>query len=108
MDRLHVGGRPCILLGSSARWDEEGDSDEQDTTEHRCFHSIRAIAVRGYDVRMRIMRLFWAGVQIESEGATLVIDLLEHTAPIRSLMGDPRLPLAFAAQVLDAALVTHL
>ena len=28
----------------------------------------------------------------QSEGATLYIDLLEHTAPIRSLMGDPRLP----------------
>jgi L-ascorbate metabolism protein UlaG (beta-lactamase superfamily) len=57
---------------------------------------------------MRIVRLFWAGVQIESEGATLVIDLLEHTAPIRSLMGDPRLPIVFAPEVLDLALVTHL
>jgi L-ascorbate metabolism protein UlaG (beta-lactamase superfamily) len=57
---------------------------------------------------MRIVRLFWAGVEIESEGATLVIDLLEHTAPIRSLMGDPRLPIVFGSEVLDFALVTHL
>jgi L-ascorbate metabolism protein UlaG (beta-lactamase superfamily) len=57
---------------------------------------------------MRIVRLFWAGVQIESEGATLVIDLLEHTAPIRSLMGDPRLPMVFGQEFLDFALVTHL
>ena len=57
---------------------------------------------------MRIVRLSWAGVQIESEGATLVIDLLEHTAPIRSFMGDPRLPIVFGPEVLDLALVTHL
>lgn len=57
---------------------------------------------------MRIVRLFWAGVQIESEGATLVIDLLEHTAPIHSLMGDSRLPIVFGPEVLDFALVTHL
>jgi L-ascorbate metabolism protein UlaG (beta-lactamase superfamily) len=57
---------------------------------------------------MRIVRLFWAGVQIESEGATLVIDLLEHTAPIRSLMGDPRLPIALGSEYLNFSLVTHL
>jgi len=71
-------------------------------------HSVRAIAATRYDVRMRIVRLFWAGVQIESEGATLVIDLLEHTAPIRSLMGEPRLPIVFGSEFLDFALVTHL
>jgi L-ascorbate metabolism protein UlaG (beta-lactamase superfamily) len=57
---------------------------------------------------MRIVRLFWAGVQIESQGATLVIDLLEQTAPIRPFMGDPRLPIVFGPEVLDFALVTHL
>jgi L-ascorbate metabolism protein UlaG (beta-lactamase superfamily) len=57
---------------------------------------------------MRIRRLFWAGVQIESNGATLVIDLLEHTAPIRAFMGDPRSPIVFGSEVLDFALVTHL
>ena len=57
---------------------------------------------------MRIVRLFWAGVQIESQGATLVIDLLEQTAPIRTLMGDPRLPIVFGSEVLDFAFVTHL
>src|SRR6202453_355192 len=57
---------------------------------------------------MRIVRLSWAGVQIESERATLVIDLLEHTAPIRSFMGDPRLPIIVGPEVLDLALVTHL
>ena len=50
---------------------------------------------------------FWAGVEIESEGATLVIDLLEHTGPIRSFMGDPRLPIVFGSELLDFALVTH-
>jgi L-ascorbate metabolism protein UlaG (beta-lactamase superfamily) len=54
------------------------------------------------------MRLFWAGVQIESEGATLVIDLLEHAAPIRSLMGDPRLPIVFGSESLEFELVIHL
>jgi L-ascorbate metabolism protein UlaG (beta-lactamase superfamily) len=57
---------------------------------------------------MRIVRLSWAGVQIESEGATLVIDLLEHTSSIRSFMGDPRLPIVCGLAVLDLALVTHL
>jgi L-ascorbate metabolism protein UlaG (beta-lactamase superfamily) len=57
---------------------------------------------------MRIVRLFWAGVEIKSQGATLVIDLLEHTAPIRSLMGDARLPIVFGSEFLDFALVTHL
>ena len=61
-----------------------------------------------YHVFMRIVRLFWAGVQIESEGVTLVIDLLEHTAALSPFLGDPRLPLAFAPEPLDAALVTHL
>jgi L-ascorbate metabolism protein UlaG (beta-lactamase superfamily) len=57
---------------------------------------------------MRIVRLFWAGVQIDFEGATIVIDLLEHTAPLHSMLGDPHLPPVFAQQPLDAALVTHL
>jgi L-ascorbate metabolism protein UlaG (beta-lactamase superfamily) len=71
-------------------------------------HFIPTIAATRYDVRMRIVRLFWAGVEIESEGATLVIDLLEHTAPIRSFMGDQRLPMVFGSELLDFALVTHL
>jgi hypothetical protein len=54
-------------------------------------------------VRMRIVRLFWAGVQIESEGATLVIDLLEYTAPIRSFMGDPHLPIVLGPEVIESA-----
>ena len=57
---------------------------------------------------MRIVRLFWAGVQIDFDGATIVIDLLEHTDPLRSMLGDPRLPPAFAHQPLDESLVTHL
>jgi len=32
-----VGGRPGIVLGRSARWDEQSDNDERNTTEHRCF-----------------------------------------------------------------------
>jgi L-ascorbate metabolism protein UlaG (beta-lactamase superfamily) len=61
-----------------------------------------------YYVFMRIVRLFWTGVQIESEGVTLVIDLLEHTAPLHPFLSTSRVPLAFAPDVLDAALVTHL
>jgi len=57
---------------------------------------------------MKIVRLFWAGVQIESRGATLVIDLLEQTARMKALLGDPRLPIVPGAEVLDFALVTHL
>ena len=66
------------------------------------------LIVLAYHVFMRIVRLFWAGVQIESEGVTLVIDLLEHTAALSPFLGDPRVPLAFAPEHLDAALVTHL
>ena len=61
-----------------------------------------------YDVLLGIVRLFWAGIQIECQGATLVIDLLEQTAEIRSLLGDPRLPVVFGPDSLDIALITHL
>jgi len=61
-----------------------------------------------YHTFMRIVRLFWAGIQICCDQVTLVIDLLEDVAPIRSLLGNPRLPVVSAPEVVDVALVTHL
>ncbi|MFC9433530.1 MBL fold metallo-hydrolase [Nocardia sp. NPDC057030] len=56
---------------------------------------------------MKIRRLGWAGVELEFDGATLVIDAVQDSEPLRSsLPGDaltaPRQPNA------AAALVTHL
>jgi L-ascorbate metabolism protein UlaG (beta-lactamase superfamily) len=57
---------------------------------------------------MRVVRLSWAGVQISAGEATLVIDLLENTAPLRPLLGDPPSPILPAYESLYLALVTHL
>jgi L-ascorbate metabolism protein UlaG (beta-lactamase superfamily) len=50
----------------------------------------------------------WAGVQITSEHSTLVIDLLENTAAVRSILGEPRSQIVPGPEVADIALVTHL
>ncbi|HWX52965.1 MAG TPA: MBL fold metallo-hydrolase [Verrucomicrobiae bacterium] len=57
---------------------------------------------------MKIVRLSWAGVQVTSGDATLVIDLLEETGPVVSFLGAPRTKIVPAEGPLDAALVTHL
>lgn len=55
---------------------------------------------------MRVRSLGWAGVELEAEGVTIVIDLVEEAEPLRSSIPDGSLakPQGEAA----AALVTHL
>lgn len=58
---------------------------------------------------MRIRRLGWAGVEIEHEGETLVIDLLEEKAPLgEALTLDQPLPPPSRPGEIDLALVSHL
>lgn len=57
---------------------------------------------------MKIVRLSWAGIQLTARDTTLVIDLLEETAPLVSFLGSPRTEIVPASGPLDAALVTHL
>ncbi|MCX2733784.1 MBL fold metallo-hydrolase [Saccharopolyspora sp. NFXS83] len=57
---------------------------------------------------MRIRRLAWAGLEIEAEGATVVVDLVQHPNELFGLR-DPQAELpAPSAGAVDAALVTHL
>jgi L-ascorbate metabolism protein UlaG (beta-lactamase superfamily) len=56
---------------------------------------------------MRIVRLLWAGVQIEFDGAAIAIDPQEDSGLLCPMLGDPSLPPVFARQSLDAMLVTH-
>jgi len=57
---------------------------------------------------MRVRRLGWAGLEIESGEATLVVDLAEDTEPLRtSLPPDALVPPSRPGAAL-AALVTHL
>ncbi|MET0234911.1 MAG: MBL fold metallo-hydrolase [Kibdelosporangium sp.] len=55
---------------------------------------------------MRVRRLGWAGLEIESDGSTVVIDLVEEAEPLRSAMPDGGL--IPPSRVADIALVTHL
>jgi L-ascorbate metabolism protein UlaG (beta-lactamase superfamily) len=55
---------------------------------------------------MRIRRLGWAGLEIESNGSTVVIDLVEETEPLRSAM--PEGSLMPPSRTAVVALVTHL
>ncbi|MBP2330984.1 L-ascorbate metabolism protein UlaG (beta-lactamase superfamily) [Kibdelosporangium banguiense] len=55
---------------------------------------------------MRVRRLGWAGLQIESSGSTVVIDLVEESEPLRSVL--PAGSLLPASRTADIALVTHL
>lgn len=59
---------------------------------------------------MQIQILFWAGIKIVAAGITLVIDLLENTAPLNSLLGEPRTKLFKLEREggVQMALVTHL
>ena len=58
---------------------------------------------------MRIRRLGWAGIEVEADGASLVVDLLRDPSEIEPFVGPPRGPLpAPAGQAASAALVTHL
>jgi hypothetical protein len=44
---------------------------------------------------MRIVLLFWAGVQIEFDGAAIAIDPLEDTDLLSPILGEPSLPTVF-------------
>lgn len=59
---------------------------------------------------MRIRRLGWAGIQVEADGATAVIDLLEEIGPLERFIGPARgpLPAPDSADGVQLALVTHL
>ncbi|WP_320669848.1 MBL fold metallo-hydrolase [Patulibacter defluvii] len=59
---------------------------------------------------MRIRRLGWAGVEIEQQGTTVVIDLLRNGETMRAFVGDVAgpLPAPSAEGAVAAALVTHL
>ncbi|HST42839.1 MAG TPA: MBL fold metallo-hydrolase [Conexibacter sp.] len=59
---------------------------------------------------MRIRRLGWAGLEIEAEGESAVIDLFEDAAPLEPFVGAPHgpLPAPATAGAVATALVTHL
>ncbi|GAB2666941.1 MBL fold metallo-hydrolase [Saccharopolyspora gloriosae] len=57
---------------------------------------------------MRIRRLAWAGLEIEADGTTVVVDLVQHPNELFGIR-DPRVELPVPADgSVDAALVTHL
>jgi L-ascorbate metabolism protein UlaG (beta-lactamase superfamily) len=62
------------------------------------------------NLKTMVRRISWAGVALESEGKTLVIDGIEgRTAEFAGRLGRPRLPLLPLAEGgVDFAIVTHL
>ncbi|GAA5103095.1 MBL fold metallo-hydrolase [Nocardia iowensis] len=57
---------------------------------------------------MKIRRLGWAGVEVEFDNATLVIDAVQDSEPLRSLLPDDALTAPRQPNTALAALVTHL
>lgn len=59
---------------------------------------------------MRLRRLGWAGVEIECDGETLLIDYVRDTAPMAPLMRSPDEPFPASSRpgAAGAALLTHL
>lgn len=59
---------------------------------------------------MKITRLGWAGLELESAGQLAVIDLLQNAEPMEQFMGRPQTPLPGPSRSGAAvlALVTHL
>lgn len=59
---------------------------------------------------LRIRRLGWAGVEIEAQGSTAVIDLLESLGPMTRFIGEPheQLPPPSSPGTVSLALVTHM
>lgn len=57
---------------------------------------------------MKIRRLGWAGVELESAGHTAVIDPFEEFGPMTQFVGEPKTELPPARRGAALALVTHL
>ena len=57
---------------------------------------------------MQIRRLGWAGLELEADGHTAVVDLLQDTSRLERFVGAPRTPLPGPSRAADLALVTHL
>ncbi|WP_243792919.1 MBL fold metallo-hydrolase [Saccharopolyspora gloriosae] len=57
---------------------------------------------------MRIRRLAWAGLEIEADGTTVVVDLVQHPNDLFGLRDSQAELPAPAAKSVAAALVTHL
>jgi L-ascorbate metabolism protein UlaG (beta-lactamase superfamily) len=57
---------------------------------------------------MHIRRLGWAGLELEADGQTALVDLLQDTDWIAGFVGAPRTPLPGPSRPADLALVTHL
>ncbi len=56
---------------------------------------------------MRLRRLGWAGVEIETAGGTLVIDPLENASPLAPHVGEAREPLPGPKRAGSALLARH-
>jgi L-ascorbate metabolism protein UlaG (beta-lactamase superfamily) len=60
---------------------------------------------------MKVRRLSWAGIEIETHGRRLVVDAMDNTAPLEKLLGKPHWPPvavpARRADELADGLVTH-
>jgi len=58
---------------------------------------------------MNVRRLGWAGIEVEVDGATLVVDLFEDASPLEPFVGPPHEPLPGPERDgALAGLVTHL
>jgi L-ascorbate metabolism protein UlaG (beta-lactamase superfamily) len=59
---------------------------------------------------MRIQRLSWAGIKVDVDPTTVVVDLLEDTDRLRPIMGEPKRPLVSLEQEgsVQLAVITHL
>ncbi|MBI5105491.1 MAG: MBL fold metallo-hydrolase [Solirubrobacterales bacterium] len=57
---------------------------------------------------LNIRRLGWAGLELEAEGSTAVIDLFEDMGFMEAYVGPAREPLPPPSRPVDLALVTHL
>jgi L-ascorbate metabolism protein UlaG (beta-lactamase superfamily) len=57
---------------------------------------------------MQIHRLGWAGLELEADGQTALVDLLQDTSWLERFIDPPRTPLPSPSRPADVALVTHL
>jgi L-ascorbate metabolism protein UlaG (beta-lactamase superfamily) len=73
--------------------------------------SFVRLFVRSWSVPMRVRRLTWAGLEIQTPAATVVVDLLGARPALSQYAGEPRHPLLApegAPGTVAAAAVTHL